>query len=548
LSVKKFLIFILIGGFIILTALYFIPCLALASSLSLNRMKIGTVDSKLPEKEIRDYYAKMEPIMLKYFGPPFSNFAINIKADLSDENKDSPAEINPKTKSLILQNQARSYLEGLKKGSREDALRVIYGTMEHELSHAMYIYKDLSVDFGGKWAYEGWARFLGDLVHSEITNTPLSISPYFFLYQDKDLIIASGEHSFRLPENQALAYNKATAAHFLLTAAASTNNLDFYKNLNSQIYDYLETKDFTPLPSGMKQPLGFKEKVALSFDEYKKIIKPLLTGVKIDGVDAYDWYFNAIEFFSDCKVGKYLWIYTNYNLDNQPDKLSAFAFNRVKTTKGCKENLITNAKINVALIDSFGKTILDKTIDTDSYGQIEIKFSPEEISTGAYLASAFLKDDPSVKNKIFLIKRPNNIENKKNYLYGVLLDENNQLVNGDFVSLVKSDFNFVYKDNGLFILNIPDSINKVVLTFLGANYEVTKGPFARVYAINLTQQQIKAANSKSKAELEAGKIGMQESAENDNKINKSTEPLVREGIFSKIFDWIKKWLRLTLKK
>ena len=546
---KKFLIFILILGSVgLIDFSVLFPYLTLASSLSLNRMKIGTVDSKLPEKEIRDYYAKMEPIMLKYFGPPFSNFDINIKADLSDENKDSPAEINPKTKSLILQNQARSYLEGLKKHSKEDALKVIYGTMEHELSHAMYIYKDLSVDFGGKWAYEGWARFLGDLVHSEITNIPLSISPYFFLYQDKDLIIASGEHSFRLPENQALAYEKATAAHFLLTAAASTNNLDFYKNLNSKIYDYLETKDFTPLPSGMKQPLGFKEKAALSFDEYKKIIKPLLTGVKIDGVDAYDWYFNAIEFLSDCKVGKYLWIYANYNSDNQPDKLSAFAFNRVKTAKGCEENIITNTKINVALINSFGKVILDKTIDTDSYGQIEIKFSPEEIPAGAYLASAFLKDDPSVKNKIFLIKRPNNIENKKNYLYGVLLDENNQLVNGDFVSLVKSDFDFVYKNNGLFILNVPDSVNKVVLTFLGANYEVTKGPFARVYAINLTQQQINDANSKSKAELEADKIGAQESLEKDNKINKSTEPLVREGIFLKIVRWFQNLLDFLSRK
>jgi len=59
------------------------------------------------------------------------------------------------------------------------------------------------------------------------------------------------------------------------------------------------------------------------------------------------------------------------------------------------------------------------------------------------------------------------------------------LANGDFVSLVRSDFDFVYKDNGLFILNVPDSINKVVLNFLGTNYQVTKGPFARVYAFRL---------------------------------------------------------------
>jgi len=543
---KKFLIFILIGGFIILTGFFsFIPPLALANSLSSNRMKIGTVDRVFPEKEIRDYYAKIEPLMLKYFGPPFSNFAINIKADLSDKNKDSPAEIDPKTKSLILQNQAKSYLEGLKKGPKEDALRVIYGTMEHELSHAMYIYKDLSVDFGGKWAYEGWARFLGDLVHSEITNTSLSISSYFFLYQDKDLIFTPKEHSFRLPENQALAYNKATAAHFLLTAAASTNNLDFYKKLNSKIYDYLETKDFTPLPAGMKQPLGFKDQVALSFEEYKKIIKPLLTGVKVDGNNAYNWYFDTIEFPSDCKVGKYLWIYANYNINNQPDKLTVFAFNRMKTAKGCEENLITNTKINVTLINSFGKTVLDKTIDANSQGQIEVKFSPEEIPAGAYLASAFLKDEPSVKNKIFLIKRPNNIENKKNYLYGVLLDENNRLANGDFVSLVKSDFNFVYKDNGLFILNVPDSINKVILTFLSANYEVTKGPFARVYAMKLNQKQIKEVGLKSKNELEAGKIKMQESAKEDVYASGQLE---RKIIFSKIFDWIKKLLDLVVGK
>lgn len=32
--------------------------LVLASNLSSNRMTIGSVDSVLPEKEIRDYYAK----------------------------------------------------------------------------------------------------------------------------------------------------------------------------------------------------------------------------------------------------------------------------------------------------------------------------------------------------------------------------------------------------------------------------------------------------------------------------------------------------------
>ena len=517
--------------------------LVAANSLSSNKMTIGSVDSVLPEKEIRDYYTQMEPLMLKYFGQPFSNFAINIKAD-TNEVTESPADVDPKTKSLILKKQARNYLEGLKKGSREDALKVIYGTMEHELSHAMYIYKNFSVDFGGKWAYEGWARFLGDLVHSEITNTPLSISPYFALYQDKNLIVSSGEHLFRFPENQALAYEKATAAHFLLTAAASTDNLDFYKKLNNKIYDYLETKDFTPLPSGMKQPLGFKDQVALSFEEYKKIIKPLLVGIRIDGIDAYSWYFDAIEPPSEFKAGKYLGVYGAYNSQNKPEKIIVYVFERVKTTEGFEEKAVKDARVRLSLTDSLGKTVMDKTLTTDAQGKTEISLLKEKIPAGVYLASAYCRDDPGIKNKMFIIKTPN-IENNKDYLYGVLLTEKGGLVNGDFVSLVKSDFNFVYKDNGLFILNVPDSTNKVVLNFLDTNYEVTKGPFARVYALKLDQDQVRTAGSKSKADLEAGKIKIEESAKENVNIGGQLE---RRGMLSRIFDWIKKLLDLIVRR
>jgi hypothetical protein len=514
-----------------------------ANNLSANRMTIGSVDSILPEKEIRDYYAKMEPLMLKYFGPPFSNFAINIKADVNDTTE-SPADIDPQTKTLILKQQARRYLENLRKGSKEAALDVIYGTMEHELSHALYIYKDFSVGFGGKWAYEGWARFLGDLVHSEITHTPLSISPYFALYQDKNLFFNSNEHFTRFPENQVLMYERATAAHFLLTAAASTNNLDFYKKLNSKIYDYLEEKSQTLLPPGMKHPLGAPIDPNLTFEEYKKILKPLLAGIKIDGVDAFSWYFDAIDPASEFKLGKYLGISATYNSQNKPEKLVVYVFERVKTGEGIEEKVIKNTKVRLILTDSLEKVVLEKNLTTDNQGRKEIDLLKEKIPTGVYLASAYRQDDQSIRNKMFIIKTPN-IENKKNYLYGVLLTENNSLANGDFASLVKSDYDFIYKDNGLFILNVPDSTNKVVLDFLGTNYEVAKGTFARVYALKLNQEQIKNAGSKSKADLEAGKIKIKESAEEKVNVDGLLEG---RNIFSRIFGWIKGLLNTIIRR
>lgn len=514
----------------------------LADSLSSNRMKIGEVDKSLPEKEIRNYYAQMEPIMLKYFGPPFSNFAINIKVDL-DEDTESPADIDPKTKSLILKKQAKNYFEGLKKGSKEDALRVIYGTMEHELSHAMYLYKDLSVDFGGKWAYEGWARFLGDLIHAKINDMPLSLSPYFAYYQDRNLMLGAGGYRVaRLLENQSLTYDKATAVHFLLTAAASINDLGFYKRLNSKIYEYLETKDFTPLPSGMKQPLGYKDQVALGFDEYKEIIKPLLKGVKVDGVDAYSWYFDNLDFSNNPKTGKLAGVNVSYNLENRAEKIVGYIFERNRTADGFEEKPIADVKLNITLKDSYGKTVLDKTRSTDSQGKIEIDF-PRDVPSGAYLALVSSKDDAGIKSKIFVLKRPKT-EDKENYLYGVLLDENDDLVNGAFASLVKSDYSFVYKDNGLFILDVPFLVNRVNLDFLGKTYEVTKGPFARVYTLKLDQKQIKSASLRDNSELEAGKIKISESQEEKSEI-RTIKFLNIKNIFEGIVEWIKRLLKIS---
>ncbi len=537
-------LFLLLG--IVVTLIGFLTSFSspiFANNLSANQMTIGSIDNVLPEKEIRDYYAKMEPLMLKYFGPPFSNFAINIKADVNDTTE-SPADIDPQTKSLILKQQAIRYLEDLRKGPKEDALRVIYGTMEHELSHALYIYKDFSVGFGGKWAYEGWARFLGDLIHSEITNTPLSLSPYFALYQDKNLFFNSNEHLIRFPENQALMYERATAAHFLLTAAASTNNLDFYKKLNSKIYDYLEEKNLTLPPPGMKQPLRAPIDSNLTFEEYKKIMKPLLTGVKVDGVDAYSWYFDAIDPSSEFKPGKYLGISTAYDSQNKPEKLVVYVFERVKTSEGIEEKAVKNTKVKLTLTDSLEKVVLEKNLITNDQGKKEIDLLKEKIPTGVYLALAYCQDDQSVKNKMFIIKTPN-VGNKKNYLYGVLLIENGSLANGNFVSLVKSDYDFIYKDNGLFILNVPDSTNRVVLDFLGTNYEVTTGPFARVYALKLNQEQIKTANLKSQADFEAGKIKIEETAEENISVGGQLEG---RNIFSRIFGWIKELLNTIIKR
>jgi len=87
-------------------------CLLFSASVSAavppgNQVKIGNISALLPAEKMRRYYAKMEPLMLKYFGPPFSDFTMNIVAS---PEKDGLVDVDAQDKTLYLYSLARDYL------------------------------------------------------------------------------------------------------------------------------------------------------------------------------------------------------------------------------------------------------------------------------------------------------------------------------------------------------------------------------------------------------------------------------------------------------
>jgi len=469
-----------------------------------NRMKLGEVSSNLPVEEVQDYYAKMEPLMLKYFGPPFSDFSINIiaKPEVTNES----VEVNPKDHTLYLYSVAKNFFEDKDKGDVEHAMSNLFGFLKHELSHAMYfIDGNDAVNFLGnnKWFSEGWANVLAEIMDNQIDGTTRSASLYYETYVDKDTVKGTEESTLKQNATHSLEYSFATSANLtLLSAASSSNdNLDFYKKLNGTIYDFLQSKasndlldnkerNLNDVKAGLK-PLG---RYNLSFDEYKNLIKPLLTGVKIDGIDAYDWYINSPIFYNG-SLGPHIGAYLVSSKENFGIvRIEAFAFNRIQDGRQIKEIPIEGLNINIQMSNSKGKIVLEKKITTDKNGDaiIQLRDNPEiNLETGAYLIQSEAEiGGKTLKNKMFaLVPPPTAI--KKEYLYGVLLDENQNLINGDGVTLLKSDDDFLYRKNGLFIIDVPETKRIENLNFLGLEQEVTKGPFARVFALTVPADYLK---------------------------------------------------------
>lgn len=486
----------------------FLPTSVLASVPETNRMRLGNISSLIPGQEMRDYYAKMEPIMFQYFGPPFSSFNLDVDVSL-DSNHDFGIFLEKPN--AIMVSQAILYNDPY--GDRVNAINNINGFMKHEFSHAMYILgKNETATVGVKWFGEGWVNVMVEIMNNKIDNESDSFKDSYEYYIDKNVASGTSGSERKQTQTHALQYSLATTTHLLLLSAASSSNenLDFYKKLNGIIYDSLKN-------NGNK---------LISFDEYKSMIKPLLNGIKIDGEDAYQWYVTSPTFFVDGTLGPHIGAYLENQRDNlEPIKITAFSFSRIQESNRINEYGLANVTIHLIMKDNSEKVILDKNVVTDSEGTayLELRDKPEilsQLKAGAYFITAeAVINSKTINSKIFALIPPK-MNVQKEYLYGVLLDENDNLIDGKYVSLLSSDSNFIYKKNGIFIINVPESQRVLNLNFLGLKQEITKGPFARVYAFRIPQFYVEQAKLKSFDELNKGMIDNTENLIIQNNKNK----------------------------
>jgi len=404
--------------------------------------------------------------------------------------------------------------------------------MKHELSHAMYIVGDDLVQFtgNGKWVYEGWANVMGEIMDNQIDGAARSFRLYYESYLDKDTIKGTIESTIKQNTTHSVEYSFATSTQLTLLSAASqsNNNLDFYKKINGAIYDYLKSRN----------------QLFLSFDEYKNIIKPYLTGVKVDGKDAFDWYVNTPVFYSQGSLGPHIGVLLlNSETDLAPVKIQAFAFRRVKEGKEVKEYPIRKLEMKIAMKDSQNRVVLNKDIVSDENGdsEIELRDNPAILlKTGTYgLTIGTTVDNKIVENKMFAFVPPK-MRVRGEYLYGVLLDEDQNMLNGNYIALVLADSKFLYKKNGLFIIEIPKERRTVDLNFLGFKQEVTKGPFTRVYAMTIPASYVEQAKMKTESELWSGFVDKTEAM---TIINNPRQPF--EGRAPKVSGiWENLWNRI----
>jgi len=446
-----------------------------------NRMQLGEISDSLPGIEMKSFYAKMEPLMLKIFGPPFSNINLKIEANLNGTDHNTGYTDNEQT--LVLAGQAKRYQEyKLKEPKR--AVEQIYGNMIHELAHGMYYYGNKRVTFHPQWINEGLAKTQEILVGKDLDNTfGFGASPYFDYYLDRNTVAGTMNWgSSKQTTNHGVVYNITSVAHLTLLAAASSSNdnLDFLKTLNNKIYDWVKANNETDI----------------SLAQYKNIMRGLLQDKTIDGQPAFDWYFNNPDTLTEGKLGNHLGITT------EPGEIIAYAFSRAKNGQDIQETGLPNLDIAVKVIGYDDKILLSKTIKTDAEGNARFVLpkngqsaimtfeATANISGKPFTASMFYFDTPSQSGK----------------LSGTLIDETGKPLPAKYIGLLKSDMTFDYKDKGVFAMTVPNSARTVTLDFLGLKQEVTKGPFTRMFAMTIPAQYIEKASQQPDSVIESGII------------------------------------------
>ena len=461
-----------------------------------NRMTLGEISDLLPVKEMRAFYSKMEPLMLKIFGPPFSNINLKIEADPTGTVGDTGFLDNEQT--LVLAGQAKEYLKN-KDTDAKHALEQIYGSMLHELSHAQYYYGNKRVSFHPQWINEGWAKASDNLLGRELARTgsyvfttggifpDIGLLPYFKLYLDPDTVAGTMNWGFsKQNTNHANVYDITTVVHLtLLSALSSTNdNLDFFKTFNNAVYNWVKENN----------------KTDISFEEYQQIMRPLLQGKTIDGQPAFDWYFNNPDSLIKGKLGAHLGVTVE-----PPREVVAFVFRRVWENNEYKEKPVGNLPVTVEVLDYKGERIIKKTVITDQDGNGRVSFPQVENKAVITIKASCAVEGKNLSAESFYFNAPS----KSEKLYGVLVDERGKLLPAKYIGLlqVKDNLTFDYKNKGVFEVTVPTSKKTVDFDFLGYKQQINKGPWVRMVAIKIPAEYVQKASSQPESVIEAGLFG-----------------------------------------
>jgi hypothetical protein len=455
-------------------------------------MTLGEISDLLPVKEMRAFYSKMEPLMLKIFGPPFSNINLKIEADPTGTVGDTGFLDNEQT--LVLAGQAKEYLKN-KDTDTKHALEQIYGNMLHELSHAQYYYGNKRVSFHPQWINEGWAKASDNLLGRELARTgsfvfttgtvfpDIGFLPYFKLYLDPDTVAGTTNWGFsKQNTNHANVYDITTVVHLtLLSALSSTNdNLDFFKTFNNAVYNWVKENN----------------KTDISFEEYQQIMHPLLQGKTIDGQPAFDWYFNNPDSLIKGKLGAHLGVTV------EPREVVAFVFRRAWENNEYKEKPVGNLPVTVEVLDYKGERIIKKTDITDQDGNGRVSLPQVEDKAVVAIKASCVVDGKSLSAESFYFNAPS----KSEKLYGVLVDEQGKLLPAKYVGLlqVKDNLIFDYKNKGVFEITVPSGKKTVDFDFLGYKQQVNKGPWVRMVAIKIPAEYVQKASSQPDSVISAG--------------------------------------------
>jgi hypothetical protein len=446
-----------------------------------NRMQLGEISDSLPGVEMKAFFAKMNPLRQQIFGPSFSNINLKIQANLNGTIDDTGYSDTEQT--LTYAGQAKDYQNDRLKNPQY-AMEQIYKSMLHELGHGMYYYDNNKiVTFHPKWVNEGWAKLQETMLTKELGINNFDYKHYFRYYLDRETVAGTTIWGYtKQTTNCNVDYDITTITHLTLLSAASTsnNNLDFLKTFNNKLYDWVKSNNQTDI----------------SLAQYKIIMRGLLQEKTVDGQPAFDWYFNNPDSLTEGKSGNHLGITT------EPGEIIAYAFDRETTEKDILETALPNLDITIKAVNYDGKILLNKTVKTDKEGNARVNLPKNGDSALMTIdAAASISGKPYTTSTFYFDGPP-----REDTLSGVLIDETGKPLPAKYIGLLKSDTTFDYKDKGVFYMTVPNTARTVVLDFLGFKQEVTKGPFARMFAMTVPTKYIEEASRQTEEMISNGII------------------------------------------
>ncbi len=461
-------------------------------------MTFGEMSSNLPGQEFKSYFEKAFPEMKRIHGEPFSSFTFTVEG--RPEIEEHGGGWFPADKQVVLTVAPMRSYEDLLKVDPEAGVNSIEQVVTHELAHAMYTYGNMVVTFPYTWINEGWAKTTELITWMRIKGEMPRPGMYLAQYMDKDTLAGtSGLGRYKQRRNHSLIYDDLTVGAFGLLYGCSDSNSDpdFQVRLDNKIYeDYIVNKKSL-----------FLDRV-IPEEDYKNLIKTLCAGRKIDGQDAYEWYFSQPASFTKGSTGFHLGVSPHWWAYTTVEGIDVYTFDRVQNTQDQdKTEKGLSAQVSVEVFDLDGKVVFSKTTQTDQDGNAFLNFGRDLLKNGAYYVIA--KADyqgKSYQSKIFFMNirdKDGTAEEQRraqdaNEVIGVMVDKNLTPLSSRYLAVLKplGDVKITANSNGVMLAEVPSSETKeVAFDFQGQSFTFTKPPFWRLVVFKVSDDLIKKAQA-----------------------------------------------------